>query len=141
MPSTSNPAIPYPALTDAPSGPAQMQAIAVAVNALLADTGWVNLTLAAGSGTCRYRQIGPTVMIDISATGQSVASGSTAVAIVASGGLPAAARPTDGVYLAANFGGSVVGLGAIGTNGSISALNNSGSTVTTVRISGSYLAG
>jgi hypothetical protein len=99
-----------------------------------------NLTLATGSGTAKYRQIGKLVQITFVAAGQSIPTGSTGTTIVAAGGLPVAARPSDNVYDLCNFGGQKAGTALVLADGSVSALNDTGTTVTNFRCGFTYLA-
>jgi hypothetical protein len=111
------------------------------LDALEANSGWVNLTLLAGAGTAKYRQIGAMVEVRFNATGQSIPSGSTGTIVVAVGGLPPAAQPTDTIYGVANLGGSTAGQVVVAPAGSVAALNNTGATVTNFRCAFTFFAG
>lgn len=103
------------------------------------DTGWVNLTPAVGSGTCRYEQIGKAVNLDIVMTGIGTIAAGGSVTLVAAGGIPAAARPSTTKYVAA-FSGTAVGYVQVNTDGSMVLRPSTGS-MTSAASSPSYFAG
>lgn len=102
MPSTSEFDLPYPSLTDPPNGPAQIQALAQAVEDLLSPP-WITITLQpgyvanGGFHTPAYRKIGDKVefrgVIDATGVG-SPDTGSTGVANDIIFTLPLGYRPT-----------------------------------------------
>lgn len=103
------------------------------------DSGWVNLTPAAGAGVARYRKIGNLVCVQFNLTGQTIPSSSSAVLLTASGAIPAGFRPAgSSYYTAANFSANLPGLLLVGTDGTPSALNNAGSSQATFRAFGTY---
>lgn len=66
--------LPYPELTDPPDGPAQIKALALAIDAL--DTGWIDLTsvtsfkpnwIAVGGIPVRARKIGKIAFVELTA--------------------------------------------------------------------------
>lgn len=138
MGNTTN-GLPYPENTDPiTQGDDAIKALALALDPWARDSGWVNLTLAVGTGTAKYRELGKVVYVVVDVTATTVSG--TALALVAGGGLPAAARPTvtarSGGYFA-GFPGTVW----VGTGGDISALQSSGANRANVSATFSYPKG
>lgn len=105
----------------------------------VADTGWINLTPVSGTGVCRYRCVRGVVSVQIALTGvTSVPNGGNG-SIVATGGLPAAYRPSQIVYQAGNGGANVSTLGHVEPDGSILQWNNTGAAVNVARMTFTYL--
>lgn len=111
------------------------------------DSGWINLTptVAAGTGTCRYRTLfgGLLVELSMSTSGGSIPSGTASpTEVIAPANFPAAIRPSG----AAAYGrGSTTGNAGIdiiiNTSGSVTVANPGASTVSAVRCSIVYLTG
>jgi len=98
------------------------------------DTGWVNMTLATGSGTARYRVLNGVVYVQMSLTGATVPDSSTATDIVlAANGIPSQYRPGGTIYATCNFAGQFIGQALVQVTGAVSAIHDLGSTMSTVR--------
>lgn len=106
MPTTSR-GYPYPDLSGAPNVPADIQALAVALNAdlsILGDTGWITPTLGTGwsvaAVTPQYRRLNGAVYFQ----GRAASTGATSVAFA----VPAGFCPSVNlVFLAENSGASM----------------------------------
>src|SRR3954470_5299686 len=99
MGSTSTVRIPYVEPTDLlVNYPAADKAKADRLEALLFDTGWINLTPTAGTGTLRYRVKGGYVNMTGSISGLPSTSPGGNVIVLAPGILPAAYRPGSAIY-------------------------------------------
>jgi hypothetical protein len=94
------------------------------LDAMLEDTGWVNLTPSQGTGTFQYRCRNGMVSLRCAMTGVSVAS-NTNIVLLAAGVIPAAYLPGTSVYQAGSSAGSGLSLGTIGSDGLVSLWNPS----------------
>lgn len=108
----------------------------------VADTGWLNLTLASGTGTMQYRALSGLIWLRANVTGlTSVAAGATGTIVAAANGVPAAYRPTLNYYGVANMSGTFLGHIVAQTDGVIALINNSASASTNARFLISYPLG
>lgn len=135
---TTTSGIVYPDASGVP-GRAALVTLANTTDAILTGTGWVNMTLAGGSGTARYRVLAGIVFVDFNVT-ISLAAGAETTLVAAASGPPAAYRPTSNIAMGIGYmvGPSSGGPGFIipYTTGAITCLNKTATAGTAV--SGRY---
>lgn len=113
--------------------------IQAAIDEVAADTGWSSMTTAGASGFARYRVIGKVVYVEVNVV-IALPNYTTTVLVSSENGLPIAYRPSRAFGMAIGYmiGPSDGGPGYViaNTDGSISVVNRSG--VTATSISGRY---
>lgn len=131
MPTTPN-GLPYPASTAAPNVPADIQALALALDLLMKDTGWVNCQTSSSTvPTVQVRQIGRTMWLYMNGPINNLANGAS---VGYNSIIPAAYRPTIGnIRLPATLD-SRPGTVIVGTNGTVTVYNFTGAVRTNVDV-------
>lgn len=101
------------------------------------DTGWITLSSATLTGTVRYRKLGNEVYVQADGTAATV---SGTVITLASTVLPTWARPSVTARFGAYFT-AFAGIMTVGTDGSITAVQNTGGAKSSISSTGSFPVG